>query len=56
VDGVRWSWRQADEEGGEEGKKKEEKKEKGRSYHDITPLLCCYILEWHSFSSMSRVV
>src|SRR5258705_8340960 len=21
----------------------------GRSYHDITPLLCCYILEWHSF-------
>src|SRR5258708_202843 len=22
----------------------------GRSYHDITPLLCCYILEWCSFS------
>src|SRR5258707_15792633 len=24
----------------------------GRSYHDITPLLCHYILEWHSFSMM----
>src|SRR5258705_9131618 len=22
----------------------------GRSYHDITPLLCHYISEWHSFS------
>src|SRR5258708_31286896 len=27
----------------------------GRLYHDITPLLCCYILEWHSFSMTSEV-
>ena len=24
-------------------------------YHDITPLLCCYVSEWCSSSSMSRV-
>ena len=26
------------------------------SYHDITPFLCCYISEWHSFSMMSEAV
>src|SRR5258708_27826251 len=26
----------------------------GRSYHDITPLLCHYVSEWHSFSTMSE--
>ena len=26
----------------------------GRSYHDITPLLCRYVLEWHGFSTMSE--
>ncbi len=55
VDRVRWSWRQA-EERGEEGKKKEIKKEKGRSYHDITSLLCHYVLEQHSLSSTLGVV
>src|SRR5258708_6998856 len=35
------------------GKKMREKE--GRSYHDITPLLCCYVSEWHSSSLMSRV-
>src|SRR5260221_9530186 len=28
----------------------------GRLYHDITPLLCHYILEWHSFSTTLEVV
>ena len=28
----------------------------GRSYHDITPLLCHYVLEQHSFSMMLEVV
>ncbi len=28
----------------------------GRSYHDITPLLCHYILEQHSFSMTLEVV
>src|SRR5258707_3768560 len=28
----------------------------GRLYHDITPLLCHYVSEWHSSSSMLRVV
>src|SRR5258708_30307382 len=28
----------------------------GRSYHDITPLLCCYISEQHSFSTMLEAV
>ena len=41
ADGVRWSQRQ---------KRKEE-----RSYHDITPLLCHYVLEWCSFSLMMEV-
>src|SRR6266446_9629568 len=27
----------------------------GRSYHDITPLLCCYISEQHGFSTTSEV-
>src|SRR5260221_664707 len=35
VDGVRWGWRQL--EVGREGE--------GRSYHDITPLLCHYVSE-----------
>ena len=42
MDRVRWSQR---------WKRKEE-----RSYHDITPLLCHYILEWHSFSLTTEVV
>ena len=41
MDRVRWSQR---------WKRKEE-----RSYHDITPLLCNYISEWCSFSSMMGV-
>src|SRR5258705_4466988 len=41
--------------GTDKGGRRQERKE-GRSYHDITPLLCCYISEWHSSSSMSRVV
>ena len=32
------------------------KRARGRSYHDITPLLCCYILEQCSSSSMLRAV
>ena len=28
----------------------------GRLYHDITPLLCHYISQWHSFSMMSEAV
>ena len=28
----------------------------GRSYHDITPLLCHYVSEQHSFSTTSEVV
>src|SRR5258707_13866986 len=28
----------------------------GRLYHDITPLLCHYVSEWHSFSMMSEAV
>src|SRR5260221_4449252 len=28
----------------------------GRSYHDITSLLCCYVLERHGFSMMSEAV
>ena len=38
------SWRQL--EVGGEGE--------GRSYHDITPLLCCYISEQRGFSTMSE--
>src|SRR5258707_3015434 len=34
---------------GKEGERRRKRKE--RPYHDITPLLSCYILEWHSFSS-----
>ena len=26
----------------------------GRLYHDITPLLCHYVSEWHSFSLMTE--
>ena len=42
MDGVRWSQR---------WKRKEE-----RSYHDITPLLCHYVLEWNSFSLTMEAV
>src|SRR5258707_11973640 len=44
--GGRWGQRQP--EVGGEGE--------GRLYHDITPLLCCYISEQHSFSMMLEVV
>ncbi len=47
-------------EGGEGQGTKEERDKKGRkegrSYHDITPLVCCYIFEWCSFSLMLGVV
>src|SRR5258708_16205095 len=36
-------------------RQRRERKER-RSYHDITPLLCHYISEWRSSSSMSRAV
>src|SRR5260221_5654117 len=55
--GVLWSWHggvggQADGVGwSQRWKRKEE-----RSYHDITPLLCCYISERHSFSLMMEAV
>src|SRR5258708_25403083 len=55
--GVVWSWHggvggQADGVGwSQRWKRKEE-----RSYHDITPLLCCYISERHSFSLMMEAV
>ena len=39
--GQGWRWMEDGRE--EEGKRKEMKKERGRLYHDITPLLCCYI-------------
>ena len=54
--GMLWSWcggvgGQADRVGwSQRWKRKEE-----RSYHDITPLLCCYILEWCGFSMMLEV-
>src|SRR5258707_5531220 len=54
ADKVRWSWKVTEMgQGTDKGGKRQERKE-GRSYHDITPLLCCYISEWHSSSSMSR--
>ena len=28
----------------------------GRSYHDITPLLCCYVSEQHGFSMTLEAV
>src|SRR5258708_26379610 len=40
---------------GREGEKRQKRKEE-RPYHDITPLLCCYVSEWHSFSLMSGAV
>src|SRR5258708_17738695 len=56
ADKVRWSQKMMEmEQGRDKGGKRWERKE-GRSYHDITPLLCHYILEWHSSSSMLRVV
>ena len=38
-----WKWAEVGREG------------EGRPYHDITPLLCHYVLEQHSFSMMSEV-
>ncbi len=38
-----------------EGGVRRQKRKEERPYHDITPLLCCYISEQHSFSSMLRV-
>src|SRR5260221_6799733 len=55
VDEVRWSQKVTEMgQGTDKGGKRWERKE-GRSYHDITPLLCCYILEQCSSSSMLRV-
>src|SRR5258708_2304127 len=39
---------------GKEGERRRKRKEE-RPYHDITPLLCHYISEWHSFSLTSGV-
>src|SRR6266436_3930431 len=53
VDEGRWSWKVMEMGWGTD--KGEERNER-RSYHDITPLLCHYVSEWHSSSSMSRAV
>src|SRR5258708_5821350 len=56
VDEVRWSWKVMEMGWGtDKGGKRQERKE-GRLYHDITPLLCHYILERHSSSLMLRAV
>src|SRR5258707_11604384 len=56
ADEVRWSWKVTEMgQGTDKGGKRRERKE-GRSYHDITPLLCHYISEWCSSSLMSRAV
>src|SRR5258707_8682703 len=60
VDKVRWSQKVmgmgwgTDKRGKE--KRKERERKEGRSYHDLTPLLCHYVSEWRSSSSMLRVV
>src|SRR5258707_8637269 len=55
VDKVGWSQKVMEMGWGtDKGGKRQERKE-GRLYHDITPLLCHYVLEQHSSSSMSRV-
>src|SRR5260221_2580188 len=38
------------------GDRQRQERKEGRSYHDITPLLCHYVLEQHSFSTMSEAV
>src|SRR5258708_38382180 len=53
ADEGRWSWK-VTEMG--QGTDKGEKRKERRLYHDITPLLCCYISEQHSSSSMLRAV
>src|SRR6266436_1332781 len=54
VDEVGWSQKVMEMgRGTDKGGKRQERKE-GRSYHDITPLLCHYVSEQHSSSLMSR--
>ena len=55
VEGSKWTWLDGVRDGQRmEGKRKErgkrQKRKEGRSYHDITPLLCHYVSEWCSFS------
>ncbi len=53
--GKGWKRKEMEKEGDGKGrrwKRKEMEKEGGESYHDITPLLCHYVLEQHSFSLM----
>jgi len=51
-------WRQKEQSGGRRAQRQEEvgREGEGRLYHDITPLLCHYISEQHSFSMMSEAV
>src|SRR5258705_313492 len=63
-----WSWSRAEVEeaewrrrrqsggGGSQRRLEVDGEGEGRSYHDITPLLCCYILEWCGFSMTLEVV
>src|SRR5258707_6394865 len=56
ADKVRWSRKVTEMgQGTDKGGKRQERKE-GRSYHDITPLLCHYISERCSSSLMLRAV
>src|SRR5258708_6584626 len=50
-------WRQRKRSGGGGSRRRLEAggEGEGRLYHDITPLLCCYILEWCGFSMMLEV-
>src|SRR5258708_36687316 len=50
-------WRQRRRSGGRGGRRQLEVdgEGEGRSYHDITPLLCCYVSEQCGFSMMPEV-
>src|SRR5258708_18698565 len=44
---VEWRWRRQSGGGGSRRWLEVGGEGEGRSYHDITPLLCCYVSEWH---------
>jgi len=55
LDRVGVGWRMEGKRKGR-GREEEGKRKEGRSYHDITPLLCCYVSEWCSSSLMLGAV
>src|SRR5258707_3839094 len=50
-----WRWRWWSRGGGSRRRLEVGREGEGRSYHDITPLLCRYVLEQHGFSTTSEV-